>query len=117
MTDESKSAAINLQAIIDEERRKRQELEDANKALIEEFTSCNDFDDIRKLFKEKLKEVAPTAILNIVRLANYADSESVQANLNKWILEWVMSDKIDGSTSEIATLLKDLQKQTPAKTT
>lgn len=109
------SAAIDLQQIIEEERTKRIEAENYTKALIEEFTSCNGFEEVRNKFREKIKEHAPAALVNIVNLANNAESESVRANLNKWILDWAMSDKIDNSGSELNGLLNELRKQ-PAST-
>ena len=112
-TNVSANAAVSLQAIIEEERTKRVEAENLAQSLVEEFTSCNDFDEVRNTFRDKIKELAPMAIVNIVQLMNNADSESVRANLNKWVLEWAMSEKIDGSDSELKTFLKDLQKQPP----
>lgn len=119
MTDQEKSAlaANTLQEIVNEERRKRVEAENFAKALQEEFASCNEFDDVRKLFREKIKEFAPQALINIVSMANGAESESVRASLNKWVLEWAMSDKIDGSNDEISNLLKALKKDPSITTT
>lgn len=116
--DTQNNAAANLQAIIEEERQKRVDAENMMQALIQEFSSCSDFDDVRQKFRDKIKEFAPAALVNIIRLANTAESESVQANLNKWILEWAMSDKIDGTQGEIANLIKQLQSQpAPAPST
>lgn len=109
MADTSTNAALNLQAIIDQERKRADDAEKLAKSLVEEFTSCSDFDDVRQKFREKIKDIAPQALVNIVTLMNGAESESVRANLNKWVLEWAMSDKIDASGSELAQLLKGLQ--------
>lgn len=113
MTDNTKiqnGAAASLQQIIEQEREKRIEAENFAKALVEEFTSCNDFDEVRQKFREKIRDVAPRALINIVDLADNAESESVKASMNKWILEWAMSDKIDGGDSELKNLLKGLEK-------
>lgn len=110
MSEIQNEAATNLQAIIEEERQKRIDAENMSQALIEEFRSCNDFDDVRTLFKDKVREIAPQALINITMLMNTAESESVKANLNKWVLEWAMSDKIDGSGSEISKLIDQLKK-------
>lgn len=107
----SKNAAVSLQAIIEEERSKRVAAENMAQSLVEEFTSCNDFDEVRNTFRDKIKEIAPMAIVNIVNLMNTADSESVRASLNKWVLEWAMSEKIDGSDSELRAFMKSLAKE------
>lgn len=114
MTDNEKAsntAASLLQQTLDEERAKRVKAENYAQALVEEFTSCSDFDEVRKTFRDKVKEFAPQALINIVTLANGAESESVRANLNKWIIEWAMSDKIEGGDGELRQFLKGLQKQ------
>ena len=108
--DVSKNAAVSLQAIIEEERDKRVAAENLAQSLVEEFTSCNDFDDVRNKFRDKIKEIAPFALVNIVNMMNNADSESVRANLNKWVLEWAMNDKIDTNGNELQALLKGLSK-------
>lgn len=105
----AQKAAINLQQVVDEERAKRAEAESYAKALIEEFANVNDFDEARSAFKNKLKDYAPKAIINIIGLAEGAESESVRAGLNKWILDWVMSDKVDGSNEDLSKLLKELK--------
>lgn len=105
------NAALSLQQIVEEERSKRIEAENMAQALIEEFSSCSDFDDVRKIFRDKIKEFAPAALINIMSLANSAESESVRASLNKWVVEWAMSDKIDNAGSELGDLLKKLQNQ------
>jgi hypothetical protein len=110
MSEIQNQSAINLQAIIEDERQKRIDAENMSKALIEEFRSCSDFDDVRTKFKEKIREIAPQALINITNLMTTAESESVRANLNKWVLEWAMSDKIDGSGSEISKLIDQLKK-------
>lgn len=106
----SENAAVNLQKIVEQERAKRIQAEEMSKALVEEFTGCNDFDDVRQKFKEKIKEIAPQALINVVELMNTAESESVRSSLNKWVLEWTMNDKIDGTKDDIANLLKELGK-------
>lgn len=107
--DEQKKAANLLQQIVEEQQAKIDEQEQYMKALVEEFTSCSDFDDVRKKFREEIKRFAPAALVNIINLSNNAESESVRANLNKWVLEWAMSDKIDTQGSELAGLLKELK--------
>lgn len=109
----SKKAAESLQDILDDERKRREEAEKNLKALVEEFTSCNDFDDVRKKFREKVAEIAPVALTNIIQLMNNAESESVRAGLNKWVLEWAMSEKIEGKDSDLQKFLKELQPKEP----
>lgn len=108
MDTSTDNAVLTLQQVLAEEREKRVAAEEYAKALVEEFTACSDFEEVRQKFRDKIKEIAPQALINIVRLANTAESESVQANLNKWILEWAMSDRIDGTSSDLNNLLKKL---------
>lgn len=115
--DNQKSAATQLQQVVAEQENKLKEQEKYMKALVEEFTSTSDFEEVRQKFREKLKEFAPAALINIINLANNAESESVRANLNKWVLDWAMSDKIENTGSDLAKLLKDLQTKDPANTT
>ncbi len=105
----SKNAAVDLNQIVEEERAKRVQAENYAKALVAEFASCNDFDEVRQKFRDEIKNIAPQALTNIVNMANYAESESVRASLNKWILEWAMSDKIDGSDNELKTFLQSIK--------
>lgn len=115
--DTSQNAAISLQQVVDEQQRKLKEQQDYIQALVEEFTNCDDFEDVRIKFRDEIKKFAPTALVNIINLANNAESESVQASLNKWIVEWVMSDKIDATGSELTKLLKGISKQDAQPTT
>lgn len=111
MTDSSKEAVASLQAVLEEERQRRKEAEANTKALIEEFTSCNDFDEVRKKFKERIKDFAPQALSEMMSLCTTAESESVRASMCKWFVEWAMSDKLDSSSNEIGDLLKQLKRQ------
>lgn len=115
--DEQKRAANLLQQVVDEQQAKIEEQDKYMKALVEEFSSCGDFDDVRKKFREEIKKFAPAALVNIMNMANNAESESVRANLNKWVLEWAMSDKIDTQGSELAGLLKELKTKPDEATT
>lgn len=105
------SAAEMLQQVVTEEREKRIAAENYAQALVEEFTACNDFEEVRQKFRDRIREFAPQALINIIRLANGAESESVQANLNKWVLDWAMNDKITGGDSELQNLLKAIKKE------
>lgn len=107
--DTQHNAAVSLQQVVDEQQQKLKEKEDYIKALVEEFTQCSDLDEARATFRNKIKEFAPQALVNIINLAMTAESESVRASLNKWVLDWTMSDKIDSSGSELTTLLNQLK--------
>lgn len=107
----SVSSVAALQAILEEEKQRRIDAENMAQALVEEFRTCGDFEEVRTKFRDKVKEFAPAALINIINMANGAESESVRASLNKWIIEWAMSDKIDNPGGELAGLLNKLKKQ------
>lgn len=118
MADQTNQTVGALQAIIDDERKKRESAERMAQAVIEEFSNCHDFDDFRDTFRKQLKVFAPDALINIITMAADINvSDSTRAGLNKWIVEWAMSDKIDGSGSELKDLLTTLKKSPTPTTT
>jgi uncharacterized coiled-coil protein SlyX len=110
-----KAAATNLQQIVADQQAKIEEQQKYMEALVSEFSECRDLEAVRTKFRDKVTEFAPAALVNIISLANNAESESVRGSLNKWIIEWAMNDKIDGQASELKKLLEGITK--PASTT
>ena len=106
--------ASELGKLLEKERNRVTELEANNRALVAEFSKADSYEDTLKIAREAIKDILPLAITTVKSLIASADSESVRASLSKYVMDTVLSNKLDsGSNSDVADLLKNLAKNDP----
>lgn len=98
-----------LQEELENERKAREDAEATNRALIEEFSKANTHDEVLEVAQKGIKDILPDAITQIRHLVKYSDSDSVRAGLSKYIVDTVLTHKVEGEgNSEIKELIRQL---------
>lgn len=109
MSTDNDTSTTLLQQALEAERNKSQQLANDKKALVEEFSKAGSYEEQLELAKKALKDILPKAIETVNELIISGESESVRASLSKYILDSVLSGKLDKSTdAEVAGLLRAL---------
>lgn len=116
--DAAPSTTSLLQQALEDERKRSQQLEANNKALVEEFSKADTYEDQLEIAKDAIAEILPMAISTTKSLiANGTDS--VRASLSRYVMETVLSGKLQQSSdTAVAGLLQALAengKNVPAK--
>lgn len=105
--DTTDTSANLLQQALVAEQAKVQQLAQANRALIEEFSKADTYEEQLEIAKKAIKDILPKAIETVNELIISGESESVRASLSKYVLDSVLSGKLDKSAdNEIAGLLR-----------
>lgn len=91
------------------------ELANYRKALEEEFSTKNlDDPETAAAAKAHVLETVPDAATQLKWLIRHAESESIRANLSKWVLDLAMQAAKKGEGDDaLSTLLSELQKKPP----
>lgn len=111
MSDQSTTSAELLQQALEAERQKSQSLAKTNAALIQEFGSADTYEEQLKIAKDAIKDILPTAIQTLNELIVSSDKDSVRASLAKYVVDAVLSGKLDSDAdSEVARMLRELGK-------
>jgi len=106
MSDQS---AELLQQALEAERLKNEQLVEANRALVAEFSNAGSYAEQLEVAKKAIKEILPEAIKTVNEIIVSGESEGVRANLSKWVLDSVLSGKLDKSADgEVADMLRKL---------
>lgn len=110
MTEEAKPDTTQLlQQALEAERVKNEQLAQANAALISEFSTAGTYAEQLEVAKKAIKDILPEAIKTVNEIIVNGESEGVRANLSKWVLDSVLSGKLDKSTDgEVADMLRKL---------
>lgn len=107
MAPEDKAA--ELQRIINEERAKSAELQSDMQALREEFANADTYDETVAVARKGIANMLELAVTTAERLLANATSESVQSSMSKFVIETVLSGKLDAQPEgEIRELIKRL---------
>ena len=106
--------AHELQRIIDEQRAINVQLMQDKKALTEEFAKASTYDETVEVARKGIANMLELAVTTAERLLANATSESVQASMSKFVIETVISGKLDMQPEgEIKNLIKRLADNDP----
>jgi hypothetical protein len=106
--------ATELQRIIDEQRVINDQLTKDKNALAEEFAKAGTYDETVDVARKGIAEMLELAVTTAKNLLVNATSESVQASMSKFVIETVISGKLDiQPEGEIKNLLKRLADNDP----
>lgn len=111
-TNDTNTNTTNLlQQALEAERLKSQQLDNANRALVQEFSKADTYEEQLEIAKKAIKDILPKAIETVNELIiDDATPAGVRAGLSKYILDSVLSGKLDRSTdAEVAGLLMALR--------
>lgn len=101
--------ATELQRIIDEQRASYEQLVKDKNALAEEFAKAGTYDETVDVARKGIANMLELAVTTAERLLANATSESVQASMSKFVIETVISGKLDQQPEgEIKNLIKRL---------
>lgn len=112
MDESTTTNASQLQQIVDQERLRNQELLEANKALVEEFSKADTYEEQTQVAKNAICDILPSAIINMKQILGDNKNENTvgtRASLSKYVLETVLGGKLDkAGESAVGELLKKL---------
>lgn len=108
-TNDKTDSASLLQQALEAEQKKNQQLADANTALVQEFSDADSYSEQLDIAKKAIKKILPKAIETVNEILISGESEGVRANLAKYVLDSVLTGKLDrDADGEVAGLLKKL---------
>lgn len=106
MTPEDKAQLI--QDTLKEAQDEITRVEAEKQALIAEFSKAGSYDEQMDIAKKAIAELLPAAIHSIAHLLANAESEAVRSGLSKYVMETVLSGKLDDAGN---TVVEGLLKQ------
>jgi hypothetical protein len=107
-TEQPTSTTLLQQALAAEEKKSKQ-LAEANIALVQEFNNAGDYSEQVTIAKDAIKKILPKAIETLQEIIITGEKEAVRANLAKYVVDAVLSGKLDANAdAEVANLLRAL---------
>lgn len=101
--------ASELARLLEEERLKSERLAKDNQALKEEFAKAETYEETVEVARKGIANMLELAVTTAENLLLNAESESVRASLSKYVIDTVVSGKLDAQPEgEIKNLLKKL---------
>lgn len=107
MNQDDRAKMLQEQLDVTREELKRSERE--KKALVAEFAAADTYEDTLRIAKEAIADMLGLAITTTKQLLANAESESVRASLSKYVMDTVISGKLDDATDEsLSKILQEL---------
>lgn len=109
MAKTPEDSAQLLQQMLEEEQRRVTELENANRALVEEFSNAGTYEEQMEVAKKAIAEALPMAVQTIKQLLASADSDNVRASLAKYVIGTVLDNKLgSGAQNDVRKLIEKI---------
>lgn len=96
-----------LQQALDDARAEVEQVKREKEALVAEFANAETYEDTLRIAKDAIADMLSLAITQTKMLLANAESESVRSGLAKYVIDTVVSGKLDRANDENISKLFD----------